>query len=816
MQELEKLLEQIAAGLILVDVEDLPALAGLHDSFQQFSLSSRNEHKDISIVGDKCADMIENIILNAVDNKEAAHQVLIDAVEGLQRVVRDNRNITEVGFPDELELDFGHTAESGKITESDESFEDNEQGALDNSGSGTLTFDDMLDTGVKGEESGEDEPDADTPVNREEYTVNLAESDTSLLGDFLTEGREHMAVAEQCLMDLETGEDYENSVNAIFRAFHTIKGAAGFLELKPVLHLSHESETLLDMARKGTLRIEGEIADTAFDAIDSLRKLFDGIEQTLATGEPFDGTDIVMATLSRVKIFIANPASTMPAQPEQRVGDILINKGMVTQNQIDSALSNKASPDEKLGETLVKQGLVEAKSVAKVLREQKQVRKEKVVGTTVKDVVKIDTERLDMLVDTIGELVIAESMVGNNQEILSAASSKVSRNISHLNKITRELQEMGMAMRMVPVKPTFQKLTRAVRDLTKRYSKNVELITIGDDTEVDRSIVENIGDPLMHMIRNAMDHGLETPEERKATDKPELEKVWLRAFHKGGNIYFEIEDDGKGLNKERILAKARERGLIDSTKELTDKEIYNLILLPGFSTAQKITDISGRGVGMDVVKKNIDKMRGQMDIESVPGKGSKFTMKLPLTLAIIDGMLVSVENEKYIIPTLSVVESLSLTRDMIATVSGKDEMVNLRGDLLPLVRINQLFELSRVEKSSDEKTVVVVEGDRRQIGLVVDTLLGQRQTVIKSLGSVFEDQKWISGGAILSDGTIGLILDVGGITDLVYNIKDQLGAHTEPMEKTEEENLDSLDNETISEESPESEQIDDVIEAPVS
>ncbi len=793
MEELEKLLEQIAADLIIVNPEDLPALADLHDHFQQFSKDSQNKSEELSKVGAKCGDLIEKIILNETECKETAHQILKDAVSSLQSVVRDRRELSEVKFPEEVSYDLS-----------------------DESDGGTPTLEMMMASGVRGEQKDEAEPENDV-VNREDFTVNLTESDTSLLGDFLTEGREHLANAEQCLMDMETGEDYENAINAIFRAFHTIKGAAGFLELRSVLKLAHESETLLDMARKGTLRIEGEIADTVFDSIDSLRKLFDGVERALGTGEPFDGTDIVMASLTRAKRFIDNPNSAMPVQPEQRVGDILINKGMATQDQIDKALAEKESPDEKLGEALVKQGVVDAKNVARVLREQHLVRNEKVVGKTVKEMVKIDTGRLDQLVDTIGELVIAESMVGSDPEILAAASPKVSRNILHLNKITRELQEMGMAMRLVPVKPTFQKLARAVRDLSKKSGKKVELLLIGEDTEVDRSIVENIGDPLMHMIRNAVDHGLETAEERSKTDKPETGKIWLRAYHKGGNIYFEIEDDGKGLDRGSILAKAREKGIIEGNKELTDREIYNLILLPGFSTAQKVTDISGRGVGMDVVKKNIDIMRGQMEIDSTPGKGTKFIMKLPLTLAIIDGMLVSVEGEKYIIPTLTVVESLSLTTEMIATVSGRDEMINLRGDLLPLIRINQLFNLPRVQNKSKETTVVVVEGDQRKMGLVVDTLLGQQQTVIKSLGSVFGDQKWISGGAILSDGTIGLILDISGITDLVYSIKGQLGADKEstPIIKSEEMDFPNEDESGETAPDEDAESVDEIEKAPI-
>ena len=631
-------------------------------------------------------------------------------------------------------------------------------------------------------EQPEAEEPQDTPAGK--YIIDPTAGDTSLLGDFINEAREHCATAEQCLMDLETGSDNENAINAIFRAFHTIKGAAGFLDLAPILELAHESETLLDLGRKGTVAIEGVVADTTFDAVDALRKLFDGLEQALTTGKPFDGSEVMIHTLHNVKRLVANPDDVKPVTPDQRVGDILISRKTITQEQIDRALANRSEPDEKLGETLIKQRLVESKKIAHALRDQKTARKE-TGGKALKEVVKIDTERLDRLVDTIGELVIAESMVGHDSEILSIASSKVSRNITHLNKITRELQEMGMAMRLVPVKPTFQKLARAVRDLTKKSGKDVDLIMTGEDTEVDRSIIEQIGDPLMHMIRNSVDHGIESTDERATTGKPAVGKVWLRAFHKGGNIHFEIEDDGKGLDKELILVKAREKGLIDGNREMTDKEIFNLIFHPGFSTAKCITDISGRGVGMDVVKKNLESMRGHLDIESAAGKGTKFTMKLPLTLAIIDGMLVSVEDEKYIIPTLSIVESLVLTPDMVKTVADSDEMINLRGKLIPLVRINQLFGLKSEPLDAGENTVVVVEDSERMIGLVVNKLLGQQQTVIKSLGGMFQGQKWISGGAILSDGTIGLIVDVGGVVNLAHSLKEELCANRTNKEQAQ-------------------------------
>ncbi len=738
MADFEKLIEEISADLVMADTDDLPALSQIHDKFEKLSKNDGAQKKSIAPVANACAELVKKIILSETDNKAGAVKALSETLSDLQSVVRDGKDIADMKFPKILQLD-----------------------------------------GIAGEESSGDSAQAqESPAEEtaERDIIHLADADVSLIGEFVTEAREHCSTAEQMMMDLETGDDKEGAINAIFRSFHTIKGAAGFLDIQPINHVAHESETLLDLGRKGTIKIEGRIADIIFDSIDILRQLMDATEEVLSSGSEYDATELIAPILTTLREILKDPEAATGAESSDRIGDKLIDMGVVNQDKINKALQNKEKPDERIGETLVKQKVVPAKAVAKALREQQQTRKEKQAGAAaVKEMVKIDTERLDRLVDTIGELVIAESMVGQNDEIISNASHEVARNISHLNKITRELQEMGMAMRLVPVRGTFQKLARAVRDLTRKSGKKVELKMQGEDTEVDRSIVELIGDPLMHMIRNSVDHGIETPEERAKTDKPEVGTVHLRAYHKGGNIYFDIEDDGRGLNKEVLFNKAVEKGLIDPNKEMTDQEIYQIIFMPGFSTAKKVTDISGRGVGMDVVKKNIDAMRGNLEIESELGRGTKFTMKLPLTLAIIDGMLVDIEREKYIIPTLSVVESLSLTPDMISTVTNRGELINLRGELLPLIRVNRLFDLFRKsENDNAESTVVVVEDNTRKIGLVVDKLLGQRQTVIKSLGKTFSRQKWISGGAILSNGNIGLIIDIGGVISLADEIQDEL------------------------------------------
>lgn len=749
MESLDERIESIATHMIIVELDDLPSLANLHEKFISLENSDGDQIAILSEAAHCCGHLIEKIILNKTEDKKATMSIISDTVECMQAIVRDKRDIYEVSFPSEL----GLTSDCSK-SENTTPENTTEEQPVKNTQNDTLE---------KSEDSS-----ASEETKSEALIVSIDDSDTSLLGEFITEGREHCALAEQMLMDLEGDTENKEAIDAIFRGFHTIKGAAGFLDLKPISVLAHESETLLDMVRKGEIVIKDKIADTIFKSIDSMRELFDGVENTIETGDPFDGSDIVLPLVKKLKKLIAGTEDPDEDESPARVGDVLVDMGVVSKSEVEDALTKKETPQEKVGEALVRQGKVNKKSVKHALNDQKQIKKTKAI----KEMVKIDTERLDKLVDTIGELVIAESMVGQDEKVLSIDSTITSKNISHLNKITRELQEMGMAMRLVPVKSTFQKLARAVRDLASKSGKKVNLTLSGEDSEVDRSIVENIGDPLMHMVRNSIDHGLESTKDRIKAGKSETGQVWIRAYHKGGNINMEIEDDGKGLDKERILAKATERGLITGNKELTDKEIYNMILLPGFSTAAKVTSISGRGVGMDVVKRNIEAMRGNLEIESEAGKGSKFIMKLPLTLAMIDGMLVRVEKEQFIIPTISVVESLHLKPDMISTVSARKEIINLRGNLIPLIRTARIFGFQDRVDYDSECVVVVVENGEKLVGLVIDELLGQRQTVIKSLGSVFEEQKWISGGAILSNGNVGLIIDISGLVELAASNED--------------------------------------------
>lgn len=382
--------------------------------------------------------------------------------------------------------------------------------------------------------------------------------------------------------------------------------------------------------------------------------------------------------------------------------------------------------------------------------------------------IRVDISKIDGLINMVGELVITQSMLSMLGDDFSMDKlERLNEGLSQLERHTRELQESVMQVRMLPISFTFSRFPRLVHDLSRKMGKKIELKMTGENTEVDKTVIEKIGDPLVHLVRNSLDHGIEMPEERLAADKPETGTINLNAFHKGGNIVIEIRDDGKGLNREKIESKAIEKGLIDAEHNLSDRQIYELIFLAGFSTADVVSDVSGRGVGMDVVRKNINELGGTIEIESDPGKGSAIIIRLPLTLAILDGQTVTVADETYIIPLVSIIESIQVKEQQIKRVVGRGETFKLRDEYLPILRLHEVFGIENPQATRlDECLLVVVEGDGRHCGLFVDDLLGQQQVVIKSLEANYQRVEGISGATILGDGSVSLILDIPGLLRL--------------------------------------------------
>jgi two-component system chemotaxis sensor kinase CheA len=582
----------------------------------------------------------------------------------------------------------------------------------------------------------------------------ISNQDSSLLSDFITESRDHIHNAECLLLELEADQGKTEHLNSIFRACHTIKGVASFLSLKDVASLAHAIENLMDLTRQEKITLNSGLIDLLLGSMDCLKEFIAHIESYIK-GKPYKKPENYFSIMER----LSNAISEKTGLQKKLIGEILIEKGHISEGMLENALQIQKQGDKrKIGQILVQENNVSEKKINDALNIQKGIRLPK----NVEETVRVPVARLDQLIDAIGEAVIAQSMVTADPAVKGSASQSLHTKINQANMIMRQIQELSMSMRMVSVKSTFQKMARLVRDLSKKSGKQVEFLMEGEDTEIDKIVVEHIGDPLIHMIRNSIDHGIETVAEREANGKSPVACITLKAYHKAGNVFIEIWDDGRGLDKESILNKAIERGLCKPGDKLSDQEIYDFIFQPGFSTAKQITDISGRGVGMDVVKKNIDALRGSIEIHTEKGKGTTFTIRLPLTLAIIDGMVVRVCESLYIVPTLSIVETIAARDDMIESVLNAQKMIRVRSDHLPLVYLSQLFA-HKTKQNTQSVALIVEDALGKRAAIMVDEIIGQQQVVIKNIGNGVIDVPGISGGAIMSDGTVSLILDINGI-----------------------------------------------------
>lgn len=590
-----------------------------------------------------------------------------------------------------------------------------------------------------------------------EMDKGIEGQDESLLRDFIVEGLEYINEIEVNILNLEQDPENKEYVNTIFRPFHSIKGVASFLNLEKIRDLAHNLENLLDKVRNNELSVTPQVIDIILDGADALKAMIGQVQDRLE-GKTSAALDIDVPALEK------RAKSIQEGKHEQKepkkIGTILVEDGLISEDVLEDALEvAKIPPEKKIGEVLIAEGKVTPKQVSQALRKQTS----QVVDTTS---TRVDTRKLDDLIDMVGELVITQSMIRQNPIVQSNTDRKFFRDISQLSSITSELQRTSTSLRMIPIKQTFQRMSRLVRDLSKSAGKSVNVVTVGEDTEIDKNMVEEIYNPLVHLIRNAVDHGIEAAEERIKAGKKETGTIQLKAYHKGGNVMIEISDDGKGLHKEKILNKAIANGVIDSASGLSDQDIYRLILLPGLSTAEKVTDVSGRGVGMDVVKQAVDKLRGKIEINSHYGTGTTFVTSFPLTMAIIDGMIVRVGREKYIVPTTAIRRLLRPDKELYNSVIGRGEVINVMGNLLPLVRLHDLFDIEPDSRNPWEATLVVVDGENRAKCLLVDEIIGQEEVVIKGLSESLRQVKGVSGGAILGDGNIGLILDPEGLFEL--------------------------------------------------
>lgn len=619
---------------------------------------------------------------------------------------------------------------------------------------------------------------ATAQVSSESFALQPSD-DAEMLNEFCTEGREMLRQVEQGVLKLEENPLHKDTLNQVFRVFHNFKGGAGFLGIAPIKDLAHQLESLLDAARRDELRITQEVIESILAGADALQRYVDAIELQLSD-ESLRGQEITVPTaglLFKIQTHLGvaheepNTSSGDPdphpsLAPAQAVSPSLDAAPLAEPTPIATAPVHAQSNDHVPPKVSTPPTGPAAAASAVMAREAPTAAQTK--SETLASYVRLDTRKLDALVDLMGELVIAQSMVVQHPQVQSLHDRELDRHLRQLARITADLQHNAMSLRMVPIRSVFQKMTRLVRDLATAQNKQIQLHLSGEETELDRNIVEELADPLLHMLRNAVDHGIEPSADRVAAGKHPQGNIHLHASQLGGGIFIRLQDDGKGLDERKILSKARQRGLLPPDGGMHDKDIFKLIFLPGFSTAETVTDISGRGVGMDVVNGTIKKLRGRIDIESTVGQGTVFNIFLPLTLAIIDGMLVGMGQERFILPTLTIRESLRPQAGMVTTIQGKGEVISVRGKIIPLVRLSNKLGGKPLATDPCDGIVVVVDSGGRTRALLVDSLIGKQEVVIKPLGETFKHHKGMSGAAIMGDGKVALIID----PDVICQIPD--------------------------------------------
>lgn len=570
---------------------------------------------------------------------------------------------------------------------------------------------------------------------------------------FYLEADELLQNVEQGLLHWLEAPNDDETIRALFRDIHSLKGNSGFFGYADLETLSHRMETVLDMAKEGRALTTDNPAEVLLTMVDALKDGVAGISRG-ANGR-IDGVEQHIATLD--------------ALISPRLGEILVKKGLIEPETVAAALLAQERP---LGQILVEMGKINPEEVKQAIAEQQRPEPQEAragngkgkAAPVVRQDIRVDLEKLDQLIDLIGEMVIAENMLLNNPDLQGLELENFHKSGQQMNKIVRELQEMAMIIRMIPISGLFRRMIRLVHDLANKSGKKIELKLLGEETEVDKTVIETITDPLVHLLRNSMDHGLETPDERRAAGKSEKGTVELSARHEEGEVWITIEDNGRGLNREKILAKAREKGMIQGDgSELSDKVIYNLIFQPGFSTADQITDISGRGVGMDVVKQNLEKIKGTIDVLSRPGQGTRITLRIPLTLGIIDGMLIRSGSAKCIVPLLAVREIFSPEARLITITPEGGEIVRVRESFFPILRLHKIIKNEPDSTRLEDGILIVLEHQDKCICLFADEILGQQQTVIKGLPSYLGQVRAASGCTILGDGKVCIILDVGNL-----------------------------------------------------
>lgn len=662
---------------------------------------------------------------------------------------------------------------------------------------------------------------------------------------FFEESFEGLDIMETELLNLDMGDTDSDVINTIFRAAHSIKGGSGTFGFTSVAEFTHVVETLLDEMRDGKRAVTQKAVDLLLKSVDIIRDML----SALRDGDEMDAEQVAIVHKQLEKLLagdtpapVAATAATSsksasaweiyfhPHTDMLRTGNdpVRMIRALAELGELEvtanisklPALADLIPEDSHLAWTITLSGETSEMDIREIFEwvddecdleikpaghstpaknaqsapaeKESAARKSKSASAGEASSIRVSTDKVDEIINLVGELVITQSMLGQmgsdieNSELFDTTRvENLREGLSQLERNTRELQESVMRIRMLPINFVFSRVPRLIHDLSSKLGKKVELVITGEQTELDKTVMEKIGDPMVHLVRNALDHGLETPAERIAAGKEETGHLYLNAYHKGGNIVIEVEEDGAGLNREKILDKARGNGLIGDDESLSDEEIQDLIFQPGFSTADEVSDVSGRGVGMDVVRKNIKSLGGTVEVSSKQGQGTKFTIRLPLTLAILDGQLVRVGSETYIFPLISIIESLQVKAGAANVVAGKGELYRLRDEYIPIIRAHRIFGIPDPSDDLNGSLMVVVECDGKKAGIIVDDLLAQQQVVIKSLETNFKKVDGISGATILGDGTVALIMDVSGLMNMFHN-----SSHTPVPPSTPKDNDD--------------------------
>jgi two-component system, chemotaxis family, sensor kinase CheA len=586
--------------------------------------------------------------------------------------------------------------------------------------------------------------------------VDNFSQDETLVREFLIESEELLQRMDQDMIALESSPKDPELLNRVFRAMHTIKGTSGFLGYEAVVRLSHRAEDVLNTVRRGDVTLGPRVANVLLAARDQIGKMLEDIRQG---GLKEYSLEPLLAELQAVQTSSEAPL---------RLGEILVNQNVLEPTALAGILAEQASSpvSPKLGNLIVEKGLATPAEVGNAMADQQRVA-DTLAKSSGSHSMRVDVRKLDELVNLIGELVLERNrLVQINRDLVSgrisgeALDSALGLSTARLSFITEELQVAGLKTRMVPVDTVFCRFPRLVRDVAQSLQKEVELVLLGEDTELDKTMVELIGDPLVHLVRNCLDHGLELPERRVAAAKPRHGTIRMEARQEGDQIVISVSDDGAGIDPERVARKAVEKGLVSAERvgSLSQREILDFIFLPGFSTAEKTSDLSGRGVGMDVVRSNLKKLNGTIDLDSKLGVGTTVLLKLPLTLAILPVLLVRVAEETYALPLRTVLETASIQVGEIHTIEGR-EVLQLRNETVPLLRLAEIIDARLDSRKDAGRRVVVLGIGDKKIALLVDELVGQESTVVKPLGSYLQGCATIAGATISGDGRVRLVLD---------------------------------------------------------